>query len=87
MCSRITLEAAALAQPRSLEEEHHHRASCGKMICVKDMDSIRGSKGSYLLLLPEQVNILTLQPIGHSLVHIIPALVAGIGQIHQDLVA
>lgn len=38
-------------------------------------------------MLPEQVNLLALQPIGHSLVHIIPSLVVGIGQIVQDLVA
>jgi len=40
-----------------------------------------------LVLLPEQVDILTIQPIRHSLVHIVPALVASIGQIVQDLVA
>lgn len=30
-------------------------------------------------MLPEQVDFLTLQPIGHGLVHVVPALVAGVG--------
>lgn len=37
-----------------------------------------------LLVLPEQIHLLTLQPIRHSLIHIIPALVARIRQIIQN---
>lgn len=37
-----------------------------------------------LLLLPEQVDVLALQPVGHGAVHVVPTLVAGVGQIVED---
>lgn len=40
--------------------------------------------GLFLVVLPEKVDLLTLQPISHSLVHIIPALIVRVRQIVQD---
>lgn len=38
-------------------------------------------------MLPEEVDLLALQPVGHRLVHVVPSLVVGVGQVVQDLVA
>lgn len=40
-----------------------------------------------LLVLPEEVDVLSLQPVSHGLVHVLPALVVGVREVVQDGVA